>query len=431
MISTLRRRLGFAFTVLLAGCGALDVANPTAIEDGKLENAAGAELLRGNMLGQLYLASTEGALNGGILADEFFSDYPTDNEDLLDRRDSEAYEASGTSQYVYRDWQAVRVAAGVALPKMEAFEIETSHHAHLAEVLAVRGLATLRLAEDYCPGFPLHDVVAYKLVYGEPTTTDEALNRALADFDAALATGTDSARVLNLTRVMRGRTLLALGRMAEAGEAVTDVPTDFAWNAHYTTASFGLWNLVSAFSPFADLLRSVANDEGGNGLDFVTAEDPRLVTEVAGIGADGVTTLYTPAKYPDGNAPMVLASGVEARLIEAEAALAAGGGNWLTILNAVRADPAVSPGLDPLDDPGTPAARIDLLFRERAFWLFGTGHRLADLRRLIAHYSRAEDTVFPIGPYRLGGTYGAGTSLPFPAAIEHPFVPAVTGCASR
>src|SRR5581483_874628 len=105
-----------------------------------------------------------------------------------------------------------------------------------------------------------------------------------------------------------------------------------------------------------------------------------------------------------------MASGVEARLIEAEAALAAGDASWLTILNRLRTDgtfttaphpgdPTVTdttwgpgvgavlfpnglPGLRPLTDPGTPAARVDLLFAERAAWLFLTGHRLGDMRRL-------------------------------------------------
>jgi len=41
-----------------------------------------------------------------------------------------------------------------------------------------------------------------------------------------------------------------------------------------------------------------------------------------------------------------------------------------------------------LTDPGTAEARVDLLFRERAFWFFLTGHRQGDLRRLIRQYGR-------------------------------------------
>jgi hypothetical protein len=155
-----------------------------------------------------------------------------------------------------------------------------------------------------------------------------------------------------------------------------------------------------------------------------------------------VTTLYAPAKYETGDTPVVMASGIEARLIEAEVALHDGDQSWLGILNALRTtctDAAACPdpapageggvaGLPPLADPGTDTARLDLLFRERAFWLFATGHRLGDLRRLIRVYGQGGDNVFPTGVYRIGGAaYGPLTSLPFPPH-EASANPAITGC---
>ena len=65
-------------------------------------------------------------------------------------------------------------------------------------------------------------------------------------------------------------------------------------------------------------------------------------------------------------------------------------------LNGAR---ATVPGLASLSDPGTPDARVDLTFRERAFWMFMTGHRLGDLRRLVRQYGRGSETVFPTGAY--------------------------------
>ena len=52
------------------------------------------------------------------------------------------------------------------------------------------------------------------------------------------------------------------------------------------------------------------------------------------------------------------------------------------------------------------AARVDMLFRERAFWLFATGHRMGDMRRLLRQYGRSHDNVYPIGPYKAGVSYG-------------------------
>jgi hypothetical protein len=106
-------------------------------------------------------------------------------------------------------------------------------------------------------------------------------------------------------------------------------------------------------------------------------------------------------KYPVKEANTVLASGIEARLIEAEAALQAGnGGLMMQILNGLRS----SGGLTPVTDPGSQASRTDLLFRERAFWLYLTGHRLGDLRRLVRQYGRAQATVFPSGTYHKVGS---------------------------
>jgi hypothetical protein len=87
-------------------------------------------------------------------------------------------------------------------------------------------------------------------------------------------------------------------------------------------------------------------------------------------------------------------------------------------------------GLADTTDPGTPAGRVDLLFRERAFWLFATGHRLGDLRRLVRQYGRPADSVFPSGLYFKGGlTYGPGVNLPLPATETNN--PKVSGCLDR
>ena len=85
-----------------------------------------------------------------------------------------------------------------------------------------------------------------------------------------------------------------------------------------------------------------------------------------------------------------------------------------------------------LADPGaTPdtAARTNLTFRERGFWLFGTGHRLSDLRRLVRQYGRAVETVFPTGTYMKGGTYGTDVNIPVPTDEQNN--PSFKGCIDR
>src|SRR6185312_952148 len=100
--------------------------------------------------------------------------------------------------------------------------------------------------------------------------------------------------------------------------------------------------------------------------------------------------------------PFTVADGIEARLIQAEAAyhgVTTGTGTWLQQLNALRHANALTSSLPDLTDPGTADARVDLIFQERAYWLYLTGHRLGDLRREIRNYQRSSENIFPTGAY--------------------------------
>jgi hypothetical protein len=143
-------------------------------------------------------------------------------------------------------------------------------------------------------------------------------------------------------------------------------------------------------------------------------------------------SLYDQLKYTAWNTPVVLASGIEARLIEAEAALAAGDPNWLTILNTLRAT-AITPEMSPIvSAPPTTAEQVDLIYSERAFWLYLTGRRLGDERRLIRNYGRTPASVFPTGPYPLGHVYGSSTAIPFVFANQRLANPNITtGCTTK
>jgi hypothetical protein len=127
-------------------------------------------------------------------------------------------------------------------------------------------------------------------------------------------------------------------------------------------------------------------------------------------------------KYPDRATPATIADGVEARLIEAEAALKGGNAaGALATLNALRSDGALlalrgypAGSLPPLTLQVGTAGQVDQLFKERAYWLFLTSHRIGDLRRLIWQYGRAANSVFPTGPYFKGGNYGTDVNSPVP-----------------
>jgi hypothetical protein len=127
-------------------------------------------------------------------------------------------------------------------------------------------------------------------------------------------------------------------------------------------------------------------------------------------------------------------------LIEAEAALRANNvSQWLSILNGLRTGPnrvtqvgtvtLSATALPALSDPGTPEARVNLHFREKAFWTFSRGQRLGDLRRLIRQYGRSPNDVFPVGVHYKGGSYGNDVNMPVVQDEENN--PKFRGCLDR
>jgi len=215
-----------------------------------------------------------------------------------------------------------------------------------------------------------------------------------------------------------------LGRYDEAKAAVTDVPTEFVFLGDpLYNGSYG----NNAWGPFGNF--PVGDHEWGTGLGFVSEHDTVRVPVLyrrQGFN-DTLVAEYAAAKYTAIDQPITLVSGVEARLIESEAALHTNDVSWLTILNALR----TPVGLAPLADPGTDSARVDLVYHERAFWMYLTGRRLGDLRRLVRNYGRSAASVFPAAPNPLipSAPYGSASSIAFSATDEGQFNPHITtGC---
>ena len=287
------------------------------------------------------------------------------------------------------------------------------------------------MGEFFCNGIPFSEVTGDQIIYGNPVSYDSATKRAVTHADSAIATaiGTtaDTARIKNLARVIKGRALLNLNQPAAAAAAVAGVPDNFVYLSQHSVNSTDnvLW--LQGIS----LRRYVMGDrEGTNGLNFIGANDPRLPTAIPALPNSFDNTLQNvpaPTLWNSRDSSVVIASGIEARMIEAEAAFRAGDvATFITKLNAARATKA---GLAPLVDPGSDDARVDLLFRERAFWLFSTGHRLGDLRRLIRQYGRGSETVFPTGAWFKGGVYGTDVNFPVPFSENNN--PNFTGCTNR
>lgn len=330
---------------------------------------------------------------------------------------------------------------------------------------AIRGMSMVYLADVFCSGIPLTDYRSPGgFTYLPGQSTEEVYQLAVSQFDSALTLVPDSVRYRNLAQVGKARALINLGRFPEAAAAVASVPTSFKYEALYALdydGSFSnnwAWAVRDNSNPESDF-GTVGDREGGNGLPFVSANDPRvpLITTPVQNTTYPATTYRLPAKMfpttnpwkglstkPKNAESIVVASGIEARLIEAEAAAKAGSANFLTILNTLRtsctsagscATPAPAgtggvAGLPPLTDPGTTEARLKMVFDERGYWLYLTGQRQGDLRRLVRVHGRPQNQVYPTGSYPFGGSYGNYTNLPIPST-EARINPKYQGCIDR
>ncbi len=411
----------------LAACDdLLEVTDPDRVNPATLEDPAFIDVQVAGAVGDF----TEAYSGGGdsflsttsLITDEFFSTGTFGTRTATDRRIQQTPANGNTSDGGYVDLQRARRSAMNAAAAVAAHPDKGTGDPDYALLKAMEAYTYLALGEGYCSYVPISDDSEPDPADGPPRTSMELFQAAVALFGTAGST--------NLANVGRARALMNTGDYAAAATAVGSVPT--TWNyfiEHSDNADRNPFYSLQSNGRYSISHLEGGNDTGmpfrgaGTGLDAAQA-DPRLpwFEDPAG-GFDPTFRLFVSEKYPSFEAPVVLASGIEARLIEAEAALATGGG-WLAILNALRADVGnlmaaqiddygvTSPVLADLVDPGNAAARVDMLFQERALWLWGTGHRVGDSRRLVNQYGRTEASVYPSGAYHKGGTHGSDVVFP-------------------
>lgn len=431
----MRTRLLLPVCLLALGCGLLDTDTPDIVDPGTLNNPQGAAARRIGAITDFALVRDghgDGEDDGGILltglvADEFVhSTTPPSQQDFDQRRADE--NNPGVSD-LYLNLHRARVAAENAAAALQQFGTDPDNDPGIAEMFNLAGYIYIGLAEDFCSGVPLSRVDGDALIFGDPVPRGALLDTALVRFDAALAHPGVAAdpNMGFLAQVGRGRALLDQGRFAEAVLAVEGIPLDFQYVTEHAEAPLRLQNAIWSYSDGG--LWSVADAEGGNGLEFLTAEDPRVpYFDTEDTGLDGATPQFTLLKYDGADASVVVADGIEAELIRAEGDLQGNDVGAMTDrLNDLRANSGLE--LEPLDQPADQDEAVTLLFSERAFWLFATGHRLGDLRRLVRQYGRDVDAVFPIGDYSKGGIYEEAVNLPVP--VQERNNPKFSGCLDR
>ncbi len=365
---------------------------------------------------------------GALLTDEWRSGDTFIQRNTEDQR---IWDPNNTFNHgPFRNLNRVRTQAALAIDGLRTY-VPTAL-SDLARMFDFIAYVQVLLGEHYCNGVPLSSISGTTVIDGDPLSNDSLFKLAAANADSALSIvrGSDSTRVANFANLIKGRALLDRGDTAGARAAVTGVPRSFRYDVTHSlnVNDNQIWALNASSRRY-----TMGDLEGVTGLPYVTGDsikypiilpggftgkqlgDPRLPTKT---GPDGIFDTAFPIKVIrqgvwGRTSNVTIASGVEARLIVAEVPV-----------QGTKLAPLTDPGPSPKD-----SLRVDMLFRERGFWLFSTGHRLGDMRRLLRQYARADSTVYPHGLWFKGGPYGDAIQMVLP--VEELNNTNFHGCADR
>jgi len=401
--------------VLLAATGcdlfdkALEVQSPTNIPVGGLETPANALPLVNGAIADFECAAGAYAVMGGLITDELIDATQTADRFPYDRRSM----VSSDRRYSVNDciglgvYTPLQTARFSALNALSLLQIWTDaqvpgRDSLIATLQGYEGYSLVLLGEGFCTMVVSTLDANRQVVYGGEIPRDSVFKLAAAAFTPAFsgAGGSDAA---NMARVGRARAYADLGQLTLAAADAQLV--DAGYSQFVTTSSINtrrynrVWqeNSATSINTSLDTL-------------YLNMNDPRVPylnrnkNSVTGI------PLYEQVKYPSSAAPIRLASRDEARLIIAEADLAAA--NFVsadTILTSFRKRAKRDSDTTTITstDPNTVrAALIDQ--RRREFFL--EGQHLGDAIRFSLPLNPPAGTSYTGGR----GTYGSNVCLPLP-----------------
>jgi hypothetical protein len=426
----------------------LEQQQPQIIRPTDVQNATGAIGMYTGALGRLRTALNGGNNNQetiwnfeGLMTDEIQS-----ADSFSQRNDADARATQTNDATMQPTYDRVQQSRGFARDAINALtEFAPTEKNKIAEMYMEIGFMELTLGQAFCNGIPLGETIAGVPQYSAPLTNQQVFEAAITRLDSSLAllTGTadTTVRVRNAALITKARAQVDLGQFAAAAATVAGIPTSYTYLLTYsqTTQSNEWWQMSTSTKRYSvgDSLDPTGAQRILNAIPFFSAGDPRVkVKAAAGVGLDTKTPFTELTNWGREDA-ISLVNGLDARLIEAEAQIQlktpAG---WLaanTILNTLRATPPKYGNLTIAAMTALPLATTqvqaeDQFFREKAFWQFGRGERMSDLRRLERQYGRGPETVWPTGqlPPLKGGTFGKNVAFPVPDSERSN--PNFTGC---
>ena len=428
-----------AAALLACDTGLLDVDDPTVLTPDEIAGANAVPTRLNGMIRGFQEAHDSYLRYAVYLTDEMIASGTITDRTDVDFRDVEANNVTLTNE-LYEELQTARVvsdqlisAFSESLGDSEFSEVQGELETGIALGNLYAGYVRVFFGELYCRA------VVQGEGDGPALTSAETLQEALGFFDAAVdaADSYGFADVGAAARVGRARALIGLGRYADAASAVASIPTEFVYTTEYSSNTFAQSNELMQWTW----------GQGGPNIrwtigDGTAAERDRerflyfdewaaqgLIDSVApGLSADNAALpVNLQLLYAELSSNIVLASGWEARMVEAEEELRLGDPEVAEdSVNALLTDPAqtynpmlaVNPGLassrmggripamgafDPVDFTGSLATDLEQMARARAAGLWLTGERQATLRRFsegdgvdLFPERRGDDVCLPI-----------------------------------
>lgn len=406
---------------LVAACSeitSLEQSNPGSILARDVYAPANAQLLVSGAIGDFECAFHRYVLAQGLLGDELVNAFAAVTNFDYDRRTMASGHPYGTNTCgagaqnpgLYTPLAVARGTADTILARLNEWTDDqmptgVNRTQLIGRAAAYAGYSILLLGEGMCSA---------AINIGPELSKAELWSEAKLRFDAAVtaATAASDATTLNMARVGRARALLNLGQVAAAGTDAALVPSGFAVNAIANAAGVNRQQNQVFLHTRVNNFSSV--DPSFVALTFGGVADPRVnVNVTTTVGSDGSTIIRQVMKYADRGAPIPIARYNEARLILAEAHVAAGN---LPGAVAIINDLHTAAAIPAYDGTGKTAAEVQAqVIEERRRELFMEGQRLGDMNRYLLPRLPADGAAFPTG-----GAY-ASQACPGANAQGYPF----------
>jgi hypothetical protein len=414
-----QRRVGAAVLLLVVAalpvaCNQLDralaVESPSRLPAEELEKPEAAPLLVRSA--EVDFACALGAYDvaTGLMSGEFVETTQTASRWIYDRRvivpaDAQYASNSCVSLGVYSPVSTARWTSDNALNHLEGWsDAQVPNRQELiAKSALYAGYSLILLGEGFCSAsIDLSPEMTPAQLF---TEAEVRFTKAIA---AAQASGDNA--LLNAAYVGRARSRINRGDKTGAAADAGLVPVDFVYavgggsNAREQNRVFSENNRGAVVS-VAPAYRNVQY----NGV-----ADPRVTVRNEGRNAsDASTPLYSQQRYTALDDAIIVATGVEAQLIRAEAL---GGSAAVNIINALHTRAGIAADFASAD----PATILAQIIEERRRELFVLGNRLYDVNRFNLALIPAPGTTYP-----KGGTYGNQKCLPLPDVerLNNPNIP--------